>query len=1490
MRLVKIGSRGELSLTQNLIEDIPRYAILSHTWGADDDEVTFNDLQNGSGKSKAGYIKIQFCGEQAHKDGLQYFWVDTCCIDKANHTEFSEAIASMFRWYRHAVICYVYLSDVSARKRDNSQSGRTWESAFRKSRWFTRGWTLQELIAPKLVEFYSREGDRLGDRNSLEQEIHEITEIPIAALRGAPLSDFSVDRRMRWTEKRKTKRKEDKAYCLLGIFDVFIPLIYGEGENAFIRLKEEIDRSSRKSLKLDLRKIPYAKGAMYNSYEDDDITCHPATRVDLLHQIQDWAQQLRSKSIFWLSGAAGTGKSTVSRTFAKWLTEQDHLGSVVLGASFFFKRGEGDRGNASRFFPTVVRDLVLKIPGLDSLIAEVIDSDPSIFDKALGEQFDKLIYHPLQKVNLNTGGCSIFIVVVDALDECEKARDIKAIIDLWSRLPYITTIHLRLFITSRPDVPILQGIKTVPIDTYQDIVLHEEVPRATIQNDILVFLEDEFSKIRENYNRDRPSSIALNPDWPGRGSLQALADMAVPLFIVAATVCRFLSDLNWNPRTRLEKLLESKGIGATSQMEQTYLPVLRQLSATLSDPRDAEPLYQEFRTIVGSIVVLAEPLSIASLSDLLQVSQGNIWDRIHPLRSVLRVPADFATPIRTLHLSFSEFLLGDKLRDQSFRVDGPGTHQMLLTKCLALLSGTNGLRENLCSLSYPGQSRREIDSTIIDQRLSPAFQYACRYWVHHVQHSIVRIHDDDIVHVFLRRHFLHWLEALSLMNRIAEVIGQVSVLQSLTSKSDSTHLSSFLDDARRVVLINRYIADIAPLQIYSSAMVFAPQTSIVRKICGRFPAWIRRCPITPTMWGPKLQTLEGHTDPVFAVTFSPNGLLLASASYDKTVRLWNPTTGQEVQTLEGHTSHVNAVTFSSDGSLLASASGDMTVRLWNPATGQEVQKLEGHTKSVETVAFSSDCSFLASASEDETLRLWNPATGQEVQRLEGHTSFLEAVAFSPDDSLFASASHDQTVRLWNPTTGQEVQRLEHTDSVLAVAFSYNGLLLASASYDGTVRLWNLTTGQEVQTLEGHTGYVTAVAFSSDSSLLASASEDETVRLWNPMTGRELQTLKGHTQCVNAVAFSSDGSLLASASYDKTVRLWNPTTGQEVPQGHSDHVISVAFSSNGSLLASTSEDRTVRLWNPTTGQEVQTLKGDISPLTRVIFSSNCSLIATTSYDQPIRLWNPTTGQEVQKLERHTKSEYAVSFSSDGSLLASVPDDATVRLWNPMTNRELQTLKGHTSWVSAVTFSSDSSLLASASHDQTVRLWNPTTGQEVQRLEGHTDSVFAVAFSHNGLLLASASYDKTIRLWNPTTGQEVQTLKGHTSLVEAVAFSSDGSLLASMSTDNTIKLWNPTTGQEVQKFDYEPGSWTRTISFTSDSKTLLVDRGALSLNNESNTRRSFAPTTIMIRNDWVQQGDYNLLWLPHEYRNVCSAFYGNTFALGLRSGQVSFIQLD
>ncbi len=244
MRLLKCGD-SRFKLTKDLVRDIPKYAILSHTWGPDAEEVTFRDLVDGTGEDKIGYEKIRFCAAQARRDGLQYFWVDTCCIDKSSSAELQESINSMFRWYRDAAICYVYLADVSLTISGHSPAPLSWEIAFQRSRWFTRGWTLQELIAPELVEFFSRDGVRLGSKSSLERCICEITGVPVQALRvSQDLSEFTVAERMAWMQGRETTREEDMAYSLLGIFNVHIPLIYSEGkDNALRRLKEEIDKS-----------------------------------------------------------------------------------------------------------------------------------------------------------------------------------------------------------------------------------------------------------------------------------------------------------------------------------------------------------------------------------------------------------------------------------------------------------------------------------------------------------------------------------------------------------------------------------------------------------------------------------------------------------------------------------------------------------------------------------------------------------------------------------------------------------------------------------------------------------------------------------------------------------------------------------------------------------------------------------------------------------------------------------------------------------------------------------------------------------------------------------------------------------------------------------------------------------------------------------------------------------------------------------------------
>jgi WD40 repeat protein len=1227
--------------------------------------------------------------------------------------------------------------------------------------------------------------------------------------------------------------------------------------------------------KLDLARLPSVDGAAFDSYQDElDARCHPDTRIDLLRQINDWATDQQGRCIFWLNGMAGTGKSTISRTVAQTFADAGRL-----GASFFFKRGEGERGNASRFFTTIATQLVYTVPAIIPYLSEAIDADPGISGKLMKEQFRSLILHPLSEAGRHSATLIERMIVIDALDECEREGDIRNILHLLSQTQHLDSIHLRIFLTSRPELPIRLGFKTMSAGVHQDVIL-QEITKDTIKYDITSFLKAEFQKIRDDHNNSRLEELILPEGWPGERNIQALSKMAVPLFIFAATVSRFVGDLRWNPKKRLETVLRYQLISQASKLDQTYLPVLDNLIADLSES-EKNDLAQEFRAVVGSIIVLAEPLGTSPLARLLKIDKGTIDCRLDPLHSVLSIPSSPDVPIRLLHLSFREFLLDPDKREKSlFWVDERERHDVIGTKCLELMSGH--LKENICHLEFPGRLREDIDPVIIQGYLPVDVRYACRYWIYHVVESKRSLRDHGAVHCFLETKFLHWLEALSLIGRISDSVGLIGSLQSAATvgsltwfvridkltcyvqMNKSTQLSLFLSDARRFILMNSLIIQKAPLQLYSSAIIFTPQESVIRNTFEKPIPWISRLPKVPRAWTLELQKLEGHSDHVNAVAFSSDDQLLASASSDHTIRLWSPATGEQVQLLEGHNNIVRGIAFSADGQLLASASYDKTVRLWDPVTGDQVELLEGHSDYVNAVAFSANGQLLASASEDKTVRLWNPATGERVGQLEGHSEAVPTVAFSMDGQLLASASHDKTVRLWNPATGEQVQLLKgHMDMVTAVAFSTDGKLLASSSHDQTVRLWNLATGEQVQLLQGPSEFVNAVSLSSDGQLLVSASFDNTLRLWNPATGEQLQQLEGHCGNVGAVAFSNDGQLLASAYEGKTVRLWNPSTSTQVQQleGHSTRVLDVVFSSDCQLLAS-----------------------------------------VASRDKIVRLWDPATGEQVQQLEGHRKHVCAVAFSTDGQLLASGSWDNTVRLWNPATGEQMQQLEGHSEPVNAVAFSADGQLLASASSDETVRLWNLATGEQVQLLEGHSDFVNDVVFSSDGQLLASASDDNTIRLWNPATGEQVQLLEGHSDEVAVVAISSDGQLLASASEDRTVRLWNPATGEQLQQLEYDNVEddninydklAIRQLNFSDDSRCLDTDRGLLQLHFDQSERRwlmSQISRHIFLDEDWINCDNKNLLWLPADYRGGCFAWKCNVLAIGQNSGQVHFFHFN
>ncbi|KAI8634681.1 hypothetical protein F5Y19DRAFT_120940 [Xylariaceae sp. FL1651] len=361
MRLLQRDDAGNYSLTPDFTSDtIPPYATLSHTWGPD--EVVFTDLAKtrDDWEQKAGYDKIRFCAERARQHGLRYFWVDTCCIDKSNSIELQTAINSMFRWYRDAKVCYVYLSDVSGNAAASAQDGATpWEMAFRGSRWFTRGWTLQELIAPAVVEFYSREGVRLGDKQSLEYQLRDITGIPASALRGTPLSDFTIAEREAWVRNRQTTYEEDMAYSLLGMFDVHMPLIYGEGrQKAEKRLREEAQK--------------VVKGTRYNDFcitfsmSDVPETQHFIARVGELAEMRKILRSDGSRRVIILHGLGGIGKTQLAVAYAKRYRDE---------YSAIFWLNINDETSIQQSFAKVARQILQQYPNASRLSALDLQQD-----------------------------------------------------------------------------------------------------------------------------------------------------------------------------------------------------------------------------------------------------------------------------------------------------------------------------------------------------------------------------------------------------------------------------------------------------------------------------------------------------------------------------------------------------------------------------------------------------------------------------------------------------------------------------------------------------------------------------------------------------------------------------------------------------------------------------------------------------------------------------------------------------------------------------------------------------------------------------------------------------------------------------------------------------------------------------------------------------------------------------------------------------------
>ncbi|KAG5661347.1 hypothetical protein KAF25_005469, partial [Fusarium avenaceum] len=910
-------------------------------------------------------------------------------------------------------------------------------------------------------------------------------------------------------------------------------------------------------------------------------------------KFQEWHNASQGQ-LLWIKGDPGKGKTMLLCGLINEL-EKEH-GSFL--SYFFCQATEARLSNATAVLRGLIYRLVVQRPPLISHIEEKYDHT----GKQLFE--DGNAWQALSKIFVAMLGDPILdgvILIVDALDECITSQE--KLLDL-----IVRSSNVKWIVTSRnwPEIEQVLDRST------QKVRLHLELNQDSVCEAIEAFIEYKVEQLakEKQYDAELKSDVK-----------NFLSENADGTFLWVALVFQELADTKVLRKGHTRRRLKSipKGLD----------PLYGRMMEKISSSEDAEIC----REILALASVVYRPVTLAELETLLGSHYEDDFDE---LPQIIGCCGSFLTlrgdAIYFLHQSAKDFLL-NKASDQILPSGLAYRHELIFERSLQALSET--LRRDICQLGHPGI---EIDHILPDE-LEPLdhIRYSCIYWVDHFHDSEPITLNNDLrngdIYEFIQKKYLYWLESLSLLSSTVEGLKAIYKLEDLATRLKATEpVTKLLHDARRFILIHKRPIEIAPLQVYVSALVFSPEYSLVRELFKHEePDWITLKPRMDKNWSNYLQSIEDHTDMTESLAVSPDSQLIASGGVAGMVKIWDIKTGLCRQTIDHDEGPILSIAFLPDGQSLASASN--TIKIWDTKTGLCLRTLEGHDGFVVSVASSADGQYLASGSF-KTIKIWSSKTGKSLKTLEAHSGEVSSVSFSPNNQCLVSGSADHTVKIWDMKSFSCLQTLQaHDEAVTSVAFSpddhdgpvesiaisADGLQVVSGSGDTTVKIWDTEKGTCLQTLEGHRSRIKFVTFSADSKRLASCSIDWTVKVWDTITGTCLHTLEDNGE-VKSVAFSADGRYLASGSDGKTAKIWDATTGKCLQTfEHNARVESVAFSADSRCLATGSWDNIIRIWD-IKEQSFKMIHGHAHAISALAFSVDSLYLASGSYDYDFKIWD------------------------------------------------------------------------------------------------------------------------------------------------------------------------------------------------------------------------------------------------------------------------------